>query len=661
LATRVATLIPLVGDVEILRDDAMQHLRAVRHYAERASAPDQVIVAIDGAAWRDALAAELSPAPWLVVIENESACGLPARLLNQALAASDAQWVSILPIGAEASTWYANQTALIDAANSRHVHFVAGYRGPGERRRWHTQSYLTHPDDGFSPAYPRAWLQMLDLVPMANALMARAWLQSLGGFSEARGLQRTFWWEWCLRAAGVAPIVDVALQPVGARSWHDYPFARESALPPDAALRVMMSVHGERGRSAPISDAEVDLVLRHEFSPPAYARFMRHAGPMAAEDRVDRATLTLPALPQTLPAAVRDRLEAIRAKRPLRIAVLGGVNEPAHNQLCFFNYFECMREWGVLTWRTILDTLAHPADLALCDLVIFSRVRSYNGVALMRFCKAHGIPTLYMLDDNWFWLGREWPEYEPVFSPGKPDFDNFLRCLADADTALTYNDVLADDMRAHTSKLVVLPTNVDLTFFPRGPRDSAKPVTIGYVGSVRKNLAPFEALVNVARARAEVRVFVMSNALPDELRSLPPERVHFEPYQFNYAAYAQTVCNAQPDILVAPVGTSRFEASKCPNKFLEITASGAAGVYSRAAPYTTYVREGQTGLLADDTAADWQKHLESLLDDVPLRQRIAAQALTEVESHFDTRAVLPAFVEMLLDAVAVRGDEWGDM
>ncbi len=623
----ITTLVLITGDRSRLHGQAISLLDALRYFAEQGAADSTFHIVIDGPQWQASLPPEkLSFAGAKVTVATQES-ELPGALIELAMPSVDSPFVSFLWPGVEVSTWFANKEALLAGAGNAAM--ICGYRGSGECRQFATQSYLSHPDDGLSPDSPRAWLQMMDLVPMANCLLRRSAWEDLSGFSRAAALQRVFWWEFCLRLTAREPIALLPLQPIPSLGWHQYPFARAQALSTDLALRRMMWAQSDRARLTPLQPEEQDA-------------------PMEAE------ALSADPLWQSLPLVLRKRLEVLRSQRPLRILVLGGINEPAHNQLCFFNYFERMRGWGVVSWRTCLDTLAHPADLAFCDLVIFSRVRSANGVKLIDFCRTNGIRTLYMLDDNWFWLGREWQEYAGIFAPGLPDYENFLHCLRHADVALTYNTALAADLAPHARQLVQIPTNVDLSVFPAAfsisAREASTPVTIGYVGSLRKNLAPFAALVEIARAHKNVRILVMSNALPEEFAALPPEQVEFHPYQFNYAGYAKTVCEARPDVLVAPIGNSRFEASKCPNKFLEITACGAAGVYSRAEPYLSAVREGETGLFAGEDAQDWRRQIERLIDDTDLRKSIARQAMQAVRENFDTGAVLPKLLPVLLDA-----------
>jgi glycosyltransferase involved in cell wall biosynthesis len=634
LRDRITTIVLITGDPEAFGDRLHRLLFDLRYYAEREAQDvrDPLLILVDGANWRRRLYDEELATSGACFIFREVGCERPGELINAALAEIDTPYFSILPLDSEPSTWYANKAALLRRAQTSGAAIVAGNRGAGEARRDASESFLTHPDDGFSPLFPFAWLRMLDLVPMANAVCCVKQAKRIGGFSATPAMQRCFWWEFCLRTSRDAVIATEPLQPIPMQSWHRYPFVVDQSVSPDDAARMMMQTVGDRQRLTPITSADVDA-------------YRRHGNLTVWEDWAP--------LPESLPAPLRAELDTLRRERPLRITVLGDEN-PAHNQLCFFNYFELLTAERVFDWRAVYDAVAHPLDLLDADLVVFSRVAIENGTYLMRWCHDRRIPTIYMIDDNWFWLGRDWPEYEKYFTPGKPAYDNFIACLALADTALTYNAVLAEDLIPHTRRVVQLPTNVDLRFFSPPSERPTDRVKVGFAGSVRKNATPFKALLDVARERYCVDVFVMSSELPVELAALPPERVQFIPTQYNYAAYAQTVCQAAPDILLAPVGRSRFEQSKCPNKYLEITAAGAVGVYSDAEPYLSYVTT-DTGRFAGDDVLAWKEAIEDLIDHPDVRQSMQQAALTDIERNFDTRVVLPQFLQMLLDAIAQRG------
>lgn len=634
-ATEVTVVVLITGQVIALSRAAKQLLFDLRYYAERDQRATQIRVVLDGPHWREQFSTDDLSINRGRVLGLPTATEHPGQMLNSALDVVVTDWVAVLGIGSEISTWYANLAEWHKVLSTTSADMVAGYRSVSEGRSAANESFLTHQNDGFSSDHPHAWLQMLDLVPMSNSMMRRELIRQVGGFTEAASLQRMWWWEFCLRVSRSGKIESIPLQPVPGPNWHQFAFDTQRAAPPEISLPKLMQLEAETLRTTPAREDE----LNDQVASIASVSALRANSP------------SWRLLPEGLQEVFHQLLSLLG--HPLEIIVVGGVNEPAHNQLCFFNYFAQMRNWGVVSWRTVLDERVTAEDLAGCDLVIFSRVRNANGVALMKECTSRRIRTLYMLDDNWFWLGREWNEYAPIFSPGAEPYENFLALVRQADIVLTYRDPLAEDLRSHAKRVVTLPTNVDLSVFQRTqlPANSSRRKKIGYVGSLRKNMVAFEALVRIVRTRNDVDIFVMSNSLPAEFAALPAERVHFEPYQFNYAAYAATVVAAAPDVLVAPVGRTRFEESKCPNKYLEISAAGAAGVYSRAEPYTSYVRDGVTGLFADDTVEAWTAAIARLLEDEALRTRIASESRVHVSAEFDTVAVLPQFVALLVETM----------
>ena len=635
-APSLTVVVLITGDTDRLAAQAKQLLFDLRYYAERNPDAVGILIVFDGARWRECFSDDELSVHGASVKTITGPHELPGRMLNAVLDDVSTPWLAILGVGSEISTWYSNLAAWQSTLAAASAPIVAGYRSHSEGRTAANESWLVHQDDQFSSDYPHAWLQMLDLVPMGNSMIRREFLRELGGFTEAPTLQRMWWWEFCLRASRHHHIASVPMQPVPGPCWHQYPFATALAIPVDQGLRQLMRGEAEAMRVTP---AREDALMT----------------PAPSASGLSALSPSWRALPDAVQSGFHALLE--RTSRPLNITIIGGVNEPAHNQLCFFNYFSLMRDWGAVNWRTVLDERATADDVAASDLVIFSRVRSDNGVRLMNTCTERHIRTLYMLDDNWFWLGREWAEYAPIFTPGAPPFENFLKLVRAADVTLTYREPLAEDLRPYAKRVVTLPTNVDLRTFQSSAltlpsrRQPGQRVKIGYVGSLRKNMVAFDALVSIVQQRADVDIFVMSNALPGQLAAIPVGRVHFEPYQFNYTAYAATVVAAAPDVLVAPVGRTRFEASKCPNKYLEITACGAAGVYSRAEPYLSYIQDGETGLFADDDVASWVAAIERLIDDESLRRTVARQARKHVAANFDTAAVLPQFVGLLLEAV----------
>jgi glycosyltransferase involved in cell wall biosynthesis len=335
---------------------------------------------------------------------------------------------------------------------------------------------------------------------------------------------------------------------------------------------------------------------------------------------------------------------------PLRILVLGGPYEAHHNQLCFYNYFARIRDQNILTGSTGLYATQPPDELDRYDLVIFSRPRYPEATPLLDRCRSKGIRTLVMIDDNWLTAGREFPRYASLFSPGRPDMETFLDALRRATATLVYNEVLEEDVRPYARRVLRLRPNVEIDQFPVGPAPRRDTLLAGYAGSPRFEDSAFRALAGFAADHADVRLFVMAHELPEALANLPRERIELHPFT-DYLGYARTITAARPDILLAPLDESRFSASKCPNKYLEIAAVEAAGIYSRLPPYTHFVRDGETGLLVDNDETAWRAALERIHGDRNLRHDLGTAARRDVDERFSTRAVLPDFLAMLREVM----------
>ena len=99
--------------------------------------------------------------------------------------------------------------------------------------------------------------------------------------------------------------------------------------------------------------------------------------------------------------------------------------------------------------------------------------------------------------------------------------------------------------------------------------------------------------------------------------------------------YRAAVKNGCFDIGLAPLESDEFTQYKYYNKFVEYTISGIAGIYSNVLPYTLVVKDGENGILADNTAEGWCKALCSAIDDPSLRHRCYKNAYETALTRFD--------------------------
>ncbi|MHC9034238.1 glycosyltransferase family protein [Cobetia marina] len=151
---------------------------------------------------------------------------------------------------------------------------------------------------------------------------------------------------------------------------------------------------------------------------------------------------------------------------------------------------------------------------------------------------------------------------------------------------------------------------------------------IGYHGTRahRDDIAHLSpALTSVMESHPRVRLeIMMGRHVPDSLAGIArleaPEALPWKAFQ-HYQATRRI------QIGLAPLLETPFNRGKSWIKFLDITAMGGVGIYSRRAPYTDIVEHGVDGLLVGDDPADWQAALEQLLADPAATQTMAERAL----------------------------------
>lgn len=502
--------------------------------------------------------------------------------------------------------------------------------------------------DGIAKYFLSYFLSCTSLFPLCQAMVAREGFLKLGGFDTNPLLQRFFDVEFWLRSVRQGQLVGLygGMQVESRWTWEDFPLENDFRVPQQVA-------HSYRLRTSslisPTSETreKVTAGLVRDLSP-TIARHVNRLLGGRGEDKSGK-----------------------KGKPPFHVAVTGGIWEYTHNQLGFYNYFQHLESTGLFTYVPLLDALVKPeTELRRTDLVIISRGRHPNVLKILESCKRHAIPTLYMIDDNWISVRKDWPEpYANVFAPGLPDYEVFIACLRQCDGVLVYNDLLADDVAPYAKRVIRLPLNIrraDFALPLKRPellaqveslvqwREKTGGVIAGYMGSVRNCDAAFEALAAVShRYPDKVRILLFGSVTPAQRNVFDRSPVVL-PYAA-YEHYAATVGRLKPDILVAPLDTTHTSMSKVPNKYLEYSMAGAVGVYSDTPLYAKVIRDGTNGLLVrTDVASAWSEAISRLVEDPALRHRMAAAARNDVLTHYETAVTAPLFADTILGLIQGR-------
>lgn len=298
--------------------------------------------------------------------------------------------------------------------------------------------------------------------------------------------------------------------------------------------------------------------------------------------------------------------------------------------------------WQVVAgnaWAAGQLTECRPEAVDQADAVLiqreFPRFTAAFDAVLAR-ARAAGKPVLYELDDLLLELPRDHPGWR-YHARSRPAL---LRAVLAADAVLVSTAPLADYLRPFNPNVRVWPNCWDAALWPLVPPavgDPAAPVVIGYVGTHTHGpdvaqIGPVLRRV-LERHAGRVRVrFLGGTPPPPEVAGRPD--VAWEQFaRLDYADYARALRTEQLDIALAPLRDEPFNRCKSAIKYLEYSALGAAGVYSRLPPYAAVVASGQTGWLAS-APADWEAALEALITQPEQRLSLAAAAQADLQARW---------------------------
>lgn len=310
--------------------------------------------------------------------------------------------------------------------------------------------------------------------------------------------------------------------------------------------------------------------------------------------------------------------------------------------------------WRVLEgnrWEAGTLTACWPELVDQADVVLIQRHfphfrAAYDAVRTR--ARAAGKPVVYELDDLLLELPRDHPDWR-ILAPGRPAL---LRAVIEADAVIASTAPLADYLRPFQPAVQVWPNSWDEALWPlRAPLDDpAAPVVIGYIGTHTHgpDMAPLGPVLARVLARHAGRVslrFLGGTPPPAEVRGQPG--VAWEQFaRLDYADFARTMAGERLDIALAPLRDDAFNRCKSAIKYLEYSALGAAGVYSRLPPYAAVVTEGVTGWLAA-APAEWEAALETLITQPEARRQCVAAAQADLRARWRLADQAPVWARTL--------------
>ncbi len=270
-----------------------------------------------------------------------------------------------------------------------------------------------------------------------------------------------------------------------------------------------------------------------------------------------------------------------------------------------------------------------PADVVVVERTVRPGASVFDAEELLQRARRDRARVAYTLDDNLV--------DAPTVTPATRGLVRFL--CREADAVLVATPALAGRLARLARQVVVLPNALDERLFfdeARAQERSAddRGVCLGYMGTWthdRDLLLLVQPLREVLRAfRGSVRFEIVGGADPAILsgfEGLAVRAVTVPPAEVEYPRFVPWLRrNARWDVGLAPLEDTPFTRAKSDIKFLDYGALGLAVACSAVPAYAGTVQHGVNGLLVANTPDAWAEALCRLIEDEPLRRRLAAAA-----------------------------------
>ena len=284
-----------------------------------------------------------------------------------------------------------------------------------------------------------------------------------------------------------------------------------------------------------------------------------------------------------------------------------------------------------------------PVDAVIVDRLWRPDINFSAAEKLVAEVRSSGRKFIYALDDNFL----DFPP-DHIDRPGKHKTEIVEFWLKEADAVWVTTPYLQERYRGYNNQIAVIPhalderllirPGLDPDFHPETPGR----LTIGYMGTFTHDddlVMILPALEQLCQRHEGVVLIELVGAISrnetyERLRGLPVRVRRPRPEESNYPLFLLWFTSQISwDIAVAPLRDSPFSRGKSDIKFLDYSAIGAAGVFSRSPAYADSIQSLENGILVEDDPSAWFDALERLILNRKLRREIACNAAENLFAH----------------------------
>lgn len=273
------------------------------------------------------------------------------------------------------------------------------------------------------------------------------------------------------------------------------------------------------------------------------------------------------------------------------------------------------------------------ADIVIVDRTWRPDVSGDLALKLIESVAQSGAKLLYQLDDDLLNL----PISASYTAAQREAVHVFAR---KAGALLVSTPILAERMAPLNPRISIVANALDERLLVSPQRRHALPfpedkITVGYMGTRTHDadlrmilpalhqlgrLSPHPVELQIVGVAVEDETWAMLASLPFPVRQITPPTTEYPQFLTWFTSTRHW------DIALAPLADTPFNRAKSDVKFLDYSALGAAGIYSREPVYGQSVEHGVTGWLADASTESWTEALMALATSPHLRRELAANA-----------------------------------
>lgn len=318
--------------------------------------------------------------------------------------------------------------------------------------------------------------------------------------------------------------------------------------------------------------------------------------------------------------------------------------------------------WDYSVWYyadTSLDEIADAVRTA--DVAAFLRSSRPEELELFEAAKQRGIPTIYVLDDDFNALDPTTPlgqfYAQPEIVAAREAF------LREADLVWVFTEEMRARYAPSSRRVLIgrLPSFVEdqnwsLADLER-TQGGGRTLTVGYTGGLTHQTdleAIIGPLLQVLDSREMDVHAEFVGCIPPALQGHP--KVRFRAVIQSLSEYYQYMREARWSVGLSPLRDTIFNRGKTNNKYREYAALGIPGIYSDMPVYSSTVRHRETGYIAPHTEEGMYQAMTEMLSEPDLRRTVRRNALRDAAT---TYAQLPLQQQWLREVslLASRRDE----